>query len=452
MSAARLLVRPQKKPLEGSVPVPSDRSITHRALILAALSNGPCELRGFAYGNDNLGTLRALGALGVRYEDDQKGTVRLRGVGLNGLRAPEAALDCGHSATTARLLAGVLSGQPFASRLVGSEQLSRRRMKAVVAPLKLDLARIVGAAPARDATDLCLPLDIGGLESGQRLGPIEYAMMAPNDHAKGALLFAGLFASGPTQIFEPVVSRDHTERLLSELGMPVRTAGSLVSLHPPADPLAIRGFEFDLPGDISAAAFVLVAGELVPGSNVSTRRTGLNPTRAGILEVIRAFGGRMGITPKGDSLGEPWGEINAVGSVLRGTRVAGETALRALDEIPAICALAARARGTTEISEVAELREDEPDRLDALVGLLRAFGVEAAPRVDGLVIEGRPERALTAARISSGGDHRLAMTAALLGLVADGETVVEDVDCMAVSFPRFVGTLRALGADIEVQR
>ena len=452
MSRARLVIRPQRRPLEGSVPVPSDRSITHRALILAALSNGPCELRGFAYGNDNLGTLRALGALGVRFEDDQKGTVRLRGVGLSGLKKPETALDCGHSPTTARLLTGVLSAQPFASRLIGSEQLSRRRMKAVVDPLLLRGAHISGAPCAIDPEDYSLPLEIAGLERGQRLNAIEYAMTAPNDHAKGALLFAGLFASGPTVIFEPVVSRDHTERLMSELGMPVQTAGSMVSLHPPSDPLAIRGFEVDLPGDISAAAFVLVAAELVPGSNVSTRRTGLNPTRAGILEVIRAFGGRMGITPKGDSLGEPWGDVNAVGSVLRGTRVSGEVALRALDEIPVTCALAARARGVTEISEVSELREDEPDRVLALTDLLRAFGVQASARPDGLVIEGQADRPLTAARVSSGGDHRLAMTAAVLGLVADGETVVDDVDCLAVSFPRFAGTLRALGADVEVQR
>jgi 3-phosphoshikimate 1-carboxyvinyltransferase len=452
MTSARLVVRPQRSPLEGSVPVPSDRSITHRALILAALSNGPCELRGFAYGNDNLGTLRALGALGVRYEDDQKGTVRLRGVGLAGLKAPEKELDCGHSPTTARLLTGVLSGQPFASRLIGSEQLSRRRMKAVVDPLVLRGARITGVPCALDSADYALPLDIAGLEHGQRLGAIEYAMTAPNDHAKGALLFSGLFASGPTVIFEPMVSRDHTERLMSELGMPIQTAGSMVSLHPPADPLAIRGFEVDLPGDISAAAYVLVAAELVPGSNVSTRRTGLNPTRAGILEVIRAFGGRMGITPKGDSLGEPWGEVNAVGSVLRGTRVSGEVALRALDEIPVTCALAARARGVTEISEVAELREDEPDRVSALTELLRAFGVQASARPDGLVIEGQADCPLRAAHVSTGGDHRLAMTAAVLGLVADGETVIDDVDCLAVSFPRFVGTLRALGADIEVQR
>jgi 3-phosphoshikimate 1-carboxyvinyltransferase len=452
MTAARLIVRPQHQPLEGSVPVPSDRSITHRALILAALSNGPCELRGFAYGNDNLGTLRALGALGVRFEDDQKGTVRLRGVGLAGLKAPAAEIDCGHSPSTARLLAGVLSAQPFASRLIGGAALSRRRMKAVVAPLLQRGAQIRAGACSAHPDDMALPLEIAGLPPGKRLAGIEYAMTAPNDHAKGALLFSGLFASGPTVIFEPVVSRDHTERLLSELGMPVRTAGSMVSLHPPADPLAIRGFDVDLPGDITAAAFVLAAAELVPGSNVSTRRTGLNPTRAGILEVLRAFGGRMGITPKGDSLGEPWGEVNAVGSVLRGTKISGEIALRTLDELPVICALAARARGVTEISDVAELREEDTDRISALSELLRAFGVQATARPDGLVIEGQPDRPLSAVRVNCGGDHRLAMTAAVLGLLGDAETIVDDVDCLAVSFPRFAGTLRALGADIEVQR
>jgi len=449
---ARLIVRPQHRPLEGSVPVPSDRSITHRALILAALSNGPCELRGFAYGNDNLGTLRALGALGVRFEDDGKGTVRLRGVGLRGLKAPSAEIDCGHSPSTARLLAGVLSAQPFASRLVGSPALSRRRMKAVVAPLVQRGAVIQASACSAHPDDVALPLEITGLASGERLAAIEYAMSSPNDHAKGALLFSGLFASGPTVIFEPIISRDHTERLMSELKLPVRAAGPMVSLHPPADPLAIRGFDVDLPGDITAAAFVLAAAELVPGSNVSTRRTGLNPTRAGILEVLRAFGGRMGITPKGDALGEPWGEVNAVGSVLRGTKISGEIALRTLDELPVICALAARARGVTEVSDVAELREEDTDRIAALSELLRAFGVQATARPDGIVIEGQPERALTAANVNCGGDHRVAMTAALLGLLADGESTIDDVDCLAVSFPRFAGTLRALGANIEVQR
>jgi 3-phosphoshikimate 1-carboxyvinyltransferase len=448
---SRLIIRPSRKPLSGSVPVPSDRSITHRALLLAALSNGPCELRGFAYGSDNLGMLRALSALGVRYEDDQKGTLRIRGAGLRGLTAPKEPLDCGHSPTMARLLCGVLAGQPFQTRLIGSQGNSRRRMRAVTEPLVRRGAQIVGTPHPDDPHELCLPLEIGPLTT-ERLAPIDYVMSRPNDHAKGALLFAGLFASGPTLIHEPVLSRDHTERMFDALGLPVQAVGSVVSLHPPADPLAIRGFDTDIPGDISAAAFVLAAAQLVPDSSVSTRRTGLNPTRSGILEMIRLFGGRMGITPTGDSLGEPFGEVSSRGSVLRGIRISGELSLRGMDEVPVACVLAAKARGVTEISDVAELREESPDRLMAMAHVLRAFGVSCTEKPDGLLIEGEPERPLRAARLSSGGDHRVAMAAALLALAAEGESVIDDADPIAVSFPRFVGTLRALGADIEVQQ
>jgi 3-phosphoshikimate 1-carboxyvinyltransferase len=252
-------------------------------------------------------------------------------------------------------------------------------------------------------------------------------------------------------IHEPVLSRDHTERMFDALGLPVQAAGSMVSLHPPADPLAIRGFDADIPGDISAAAFVLAAAQLVPDSSVSTRRTGLNPTRAGILDMIRLFGGRTGITPTGDSLGEPFGEVSSRGAPLRGIKISGELALRGMDEVPVACVLGARARGVTEISDVAELREEGPDRLLALTGLLRAFGVSVSEKPDGLVIEGQPDRPLSAARVSSGGDHRVAMAAVLLALAADGQSVIEDADPIAVSFPRFVGTLRALGAEIEVE-
>jgi 3-phosphoshikimate 1-carboxyvinyltransferase len=263
--SSRLIVRPSRKPLSGSVPVPSDRSITHRALLLAALSNGPCELRGFAYGSDNLGMLRALAALGVRYEDDQKGTLKVRGGGLRGLTQPQEPLNCGHSPTIARLLTGVLAGQPFKSRLEGSATNSRRRMRAVTEPLVRRGAVIVGTPHPEDASELCLPLDVGPLAT-ERLAPIDYVMSRPNDHAKGALLFAGLFASGPTLIHEPVLSRDHTERMFDALGLPVQAVGSMVSLHPPADPLSIRGFDADIPGDISAAAFILAAAQLVPDS------------------------------------------------------------------------------------------------------------------------------------------------------------------------------------------
>lgn len=451
MTTVRLLVRPQRTPLHGSVPVPSDRSITHRALVLAALSNGPCEIQGFGYGTDNLKTLGALGALGIRHEDDGRGTLKVRGVGLAGLTAPREALDCGRSPSCLRLLSGVLAGQAFPSQLAGHASLADFRMKSVLEPLRERGARIAGAPdPARD--DETAPVAIGGLEAGQRLAPLEHRLTRPNDHAKGALLLSGLFASGPTLIEEPVVSRDHTERLLDALGMPIRTAGSIVSLHPPADPLAIKGFDFAVPGDISAAAFILVAAQLIPESHVTTRHTSLNPTRSGILEVIRLSGGRMGISPAGSSLGEPYGEITARGSVLRAITLGGELLERGRDEIPAACALFARARGTTIIADAAELREDRPDRIHALAELLRAFGVGVEERPDGLVIEGEPDRPLKAAEVSTGGDHRLGMTAVILALLADGESVVDGAEAIQVSFPRFVGTLRSLGADIEVKR
>ena len=445
---ARLLVRPAKEGLRGSVPVPSDRSTTHRALIVAALTNGPSELHGFAYGSDNLNTLRALGALGVRSEDDTRGTVRVRGVGLAGLTAPAEPIDCGHSETALRLLAGVLAAQPFASQLTGAPRLQRRDASAVVDPLRKRGARIEGR---REGERLYAPLAFAGVEPGRRLEGMQHALSGISDHTKGALLLSGLFASGPTVLHETLVARDHTERLLDALGVRIETMGSVLRLHPPADPLSLRHFVFDLPGDISAASFLLVAGQLVPDSVVSTRRTGLNPTRSAILDIIRLFGGRTGITPSGDSLSEPFGEVSSRGSVLRATPITGELAQRALDEIPITCALAARARGVTEIGDVGVLRGDEPDRLHALAEVLRAFGVNVEEREDGLAIEGRAERPLSAATIATGGDHRVAMTAAVLGLVADGESVIESAECIAVSFPRFVGTLRALGADLEVQ-
>ncbi len=449
---SRLLVRTQKKPLHGSVPVPSDRSITHRALILAALSNGPCELRGFGYGSDNLRMLAALGALGVRYEDDGRGTLKLRGVGLAGLAAPSAPIDCGRSATCLRLLTGVLAAQAFSSTLAGHPSLERLRMHGVLEPLRARGATLAARSDPERPGEETAPIAVTGLAPGERLRPLTHALGRSSDHAKGALLLSGLFASGPTIVEEPVISRDHTERLLSALGMPIRAAASVLSLHPPADPLAIRGFDFDVPGDLSAAAFLVVAAQLVPDSHVTTRRTGLNPTRSGILEMVRLAGGRMGITPGGNSLGEPFGEVSSRGSVLRGISIGGELASRGMDEIPAACVLAARARGVTRVSDVAELLEDQPHRIGSIAALLRAFGVGASERPDGLVIEGKPEGLLQAAHVSSGGDHRLAMCAAVLGLVADGETVVDDADCLAVSFPRFVGTLRSLGADIEVAR
>ena len=238
---------------------------------------------------------------------------------------------------------------------------------------------------------------------------------------------------------------------MTALGLPISSVGPAIALHPPAEPNCIDPFEIDLPGDLSAAAFILAAGLIVPESCVVTRSTGLNPTRSGVVSIARAFGGQLEVQPQGDSLGEELGELTAHAGGLRGAEIGGETATRALDEIPVCCALAARARGVTEFHDVAELRVKESDRIGVMLDVLRAFGLEADELETGLRVHGQPEGALKSARVKSHGDHRIAMTAAILGLVAEGETVVEDVDCIATSFPRFAGTLRALGADVEVQ-
>ena len=445
----RILVRPSRKALTGSVPVPSDKSIGHRALIFAALSRGRSVIRGFSYGEDNVATMKAFAAMGVGVEDDEQGTVVVHGHGLVELREPAQAIDCGNSGTTMRLLAGVLAAQPFRSRLVGDASLSRRPMGRIARPLRARGASIEGALHPTRKEEITAPLEIGPLPKGTRLQGLEYKIPVSSAQVKSAILLSGLFASGPTEVYEPLLSRDHTERMLSALGIPIRAAGTLVSLSPPDDPNAIHEFDVDLPGDLSAAAFLLVAGAIVPGSTVTTRRTGLNPTRAGVVDVIRGFGGTVSAETQGDVLGEPFGLTTSQFAPLRATGVGGELATRSIDEIPIIAALAARARGTTVFSDVGELRVKESDRIARVVALLRDFGLSAEESPEGFSVEGRPESPLRGARVTSHGDHRIAMTACILGLVADGETVVEDADCIATSFPRFVGTLRALGADIE---
>lgn len=447
---SRLIVHRQTIPLRGSVPVPSDKSIGHRAVIFGALSSGRCKIAGFSYGEDNVATLAGFRAMGVGVDDDSRGTVIVQGVGLDGLRPASEPFDCGNSGTTMRLVAGVLAAQPFASRLVGDNSLSRRPMGRIARPLRARGAVIEGSPHPRVASEITPPLDIGPLPEGRRLSGLEYHSPVASAQVKSCLLLSGLFASGPTVLSEPLLSRDHTERALMALGIPIEATGTLVTMQPPSDAKAIGEFDVELPGDVSAAAFVVVAASLVDGSLVTVRRTGLNPTRTGILDVLRAFGGSSTIEPQGQTLGEPFGAVTVGHGELRGTSVGGELAVRAIDEIPIACALAARARGVSRFDDVAELRVKESDRIAQMVQVLRSFGLEAEEHDAGLSVEGRPEGPLKAAQVESHGDHRIAMTAAVLGLVADGETVIDDVDCIRTSFPRFVGTLRALGATVEV--
>lgn len=449
MARVDFLVRPATKALHGSVPVPSDKSIAHRTLILGALATGPSEVRQFSYGGDNVSTMGVLRALGVTIDDDEKGTLRIHGVGLGGLRAPSGPLDCGNSGTTMRILAGVLAAQAFQSVLIGDASLTRRPMARVASPLRRRGAVIEGAFHPTKAGEITPPLVIGPLPDGTMLHESEEVLPIASAQVKSALLLSGLFASGNTYVKEPVLSRDHTERMLRALGVPLRSVGPMVELDVAGWDRVLPAFSVDVPGDLSAAAFLAVAAQLVPGSDVQVRGVGLNRTRSGAFDFLRDTGATLVVEERADAMGEPVGDLFVRGGEARGGLLAGETLTRAIDEVPILAAYAARARGTTEIADAAELRVKESDRLATTAGVLRAFGVECEERPDGMVIQGRPEGALRAADVDSHGDHRIAMSSAILGLVADGETRVRDVACVGTSFPLFAGTLRALGADIR---
>lgn len=443
-----LIVQPQRAPLRGIVPVPADKSITHRAILLAALADGTSRVVADSAGDDNRSTLAAIRTLGVEVEvGDAEMTIT--GRGLDGLREPSAPLDCGNSGTTMRLLTGVLAAQRFRSVLVGDESLSRRPMARVVTPLRRRGARIEGKLDPKRPGDLTAPLEIGPLPAPHVLSELAYDLPIPTAQVKSALLLSGLWAAGPTTVSEPLVSRDHTERMLSSLGVPLSRVGAVVALDGAAFSGRLDPFEMKAPGDPSAAAFLVAAALLVPGSEIGVRRVGLNPTRTGFFDLVRLMGAQLAAQAHGNEVGEPWGEVASRHGNLVAVSAGGETVVRAIDEIPALCAVAARARGVTVIADARELRVKESDRIATMATVLRAFGVACEEQPDGMVIEGRPDGLLRAATVDAAGDHRIAMSAALLGLVADGESRVRGADAIATSFPRFAGTLRALGADVR---
>ena len=447
-----IVVHPCAHPLRGSVPVPPDKSIAHRALLLAALCNGKSRLRihGTDFGEDNRSTRGALAAMGVTFVEEPGAWV-VHGAGLFGLRAPPGALDCGNSGTTMRLLSGILAAQPFATTLVGDASLSRRPMMRIAAPLRARGARIEGRAAPND--DITAPLHIGALPEGEHLRGIEHVLPVASAQVKSALLLSGLYAHGATTLREPLLSRDHTERMLLALGVPLRTLATVVELDPAGWGGVMPAFDMTIPGDISAAAFLLGAGATVPGSRITVRGVGNNRTRTGVLDVLAAMDAHILVEPTAEEGGEPVADLHVqAGGALRGTSVGGETVPRAIDEVPLLCAVAARARGTTVVHDAAELRVKESDRIAATLDVLRAFDVPCEPLTDGMRIEGAAASGSGTRVIDSRGDHRIAMTAVVLGLsAASGVTRVKDCDCIATSFPRFVGTLRALGASIDVE-
>ena len=443
-----LVVHPQTTPLTGSVPVPSDKSIGHRALLFASLCEGTSQIRGFSYGEDNVSTANAMRAMGVVVEDLSNGQLRVTGSGLFGLKAPREALDCGNSGTTMRLLTGILAAQHFQAKMFGDASLTRRPMMRVIGPLRERGAIIEGTPHPKKEGEVTPPLTVGPLPEGRELGPIDFRSKVSSAQVKSAILLSGLYAHGVTRFAEPTLSRDHTERMMRALGVPLAVDGASMVLDPAGWNRKMPAFEMEIPGDASAAAFMIVAGGVVPGSRVTVTGVGTNPTRTGLFEIARQMGVGVELTSRGEQGGEPIAEITAWHAPLTGSVIEGEVVPRAIDEIPIACALAARASGTTTIRNAEELRVKESDRIATMAHVLRSFGVTCEELPDGLVIEGK-DGPLEPAEVESRGDHRIAMTAAILGLLAKGPTKITDCECIGTSFPRFVDTLRTLGARID---
>jgi 3-phosphoshikimate 1-carboxyvinyltransferase len=440
------LLRVRKSgPLRGTCGVLGDKSISHRALLFGALADGVVEIGGLGRGGDNLSTAAALRTLGVGVHID--GTdARVDGVGFDGLRAAAGPIDCGNSGTTIRLLLGLLAGRPFETELGGDASLTKRPMRRVADPLRKMGAQVDGRVEAARPGDIFPPLHV----RGGALAGIRYDLPVASAQLKSALVLAALQAEGPTELREPAQSRDHTERMLGALGAPIVVAADgAIRVDPIGWNRRLRAGRIVVPGDLSSATFLVVAGLTVPGSDVTVEGVGLNPTRAGALDVLRAMGADLTIEITGDAMGEPVGRIRARASRLRGTHVSGTLALRAIDEIPALAVAAALADGETVFADLAELRIKESDRIATLARELARAGVTAAERPDGLVITGLGGRPAAGGTVTPQHDHRIAMAGTVLGLSAAEETIVPAAD-IATSFPTFAETFAALGAALEV--
>ena len=416
--------------IEAEITVSGDKSISHRAVMIASLANGPCVLRGFSRSADCMNTVVAMRALGIKIEQPEPETLIVHG-NKRRLSAPNEPINCGNSGTTMRLLAGLLAGQSFKSRLVGDGSLSKRPMDRIIDPL-----RLMGARIKADGEHETAPLQI----EGAPLHGIKYALPMASAQLKSALLFAGLFAKGKTTVLEPVPTRNHTELMLNYF---------LVRTHLDEDGVSVFGDhvpesrDFSIPGDISSAAFWLVGAAAQPGGHLLVRDVGLNETRTGILGVLVRMGAKVREAIEDVEQVEPRGIVEVTGANLKGTVIQGKEIPHLIDELPILAVAGALARGTTMIRHAKELRVKETDRIAAIAHNLRSMGAQVVELSDGLEIHGRAP--LHGARLSSFGDHRIAMAFAVAGLFAEGETVIRDVDCVATSYPGFEKALSEIG-------
>jgi 3-phosphoshikimate 1-carboxyvinyltransferase len=429
----QLTIRPAES-LSGRIRVPGDKSISHRTLLLGCLADGRSRIRGFLPSADCLATLGCVRALGIRVRSEDETTLTIHGRGLHGLRKPGAALDCARSGTTMRLLGGILAGRAFegsGATLTGDPQLLRRPMGRIARPL-----RRMGAVI--ETTDGHAPLTI----RGRQLQGCEHELPVASAQVKSAILLAALYADGPTVVHQPGPARDHTELMLKAMGADVDVSGLTVTVTPRPSPLLPLGFT--VPGDISSASFPLAVGLLVPGAQVAVEDVGTNPTRTGLLDVLRAMDASVAVENRRDQGGEPVADVRACASALCSTEVSGHTVVRMIDEFPLLAVVATQAEGITVVRDAGELRVKETDRIAVIASELGKMGARIDPQPDGFVVTGPTQ--LRGTVVDSHGDHRIAMALAVAGLVARGETVVQGADCIADSFPGFVETMEAIGA------
>lgn len=433
---ADILTIQNGRPLKGQCRIPGDKSISHRAVMFSALADGRSRIRGFLDGGDCRTTIQVMRALGIQIEERSSTDIVVYGAGLNGLQEPTDVLDCGNSGTTIRLLTGLLAGQPFTSILNGTEQIRRRPMGRIVDPLRMMGAQILGRAGGRFA-----PLALGA----SPLRAMEYTLPVASAQVKSCLLLAGLFASGLTIIHEPGPARDHTERMLSAMGAPITVLGRTVHSERPEQPL--KPLDITVPGDISSAAFLLVAGSIVPDSQLTLLDVGVNPTRTGIVDALSAMGADIRYREEGETAGEPIANLLVQTAELRGATFGGEQIVTMIDELPILAVAATQAQGRTVVRDAQELRVKETDRIATTVSELRKMGAKIQATDDGFIVDGPTP--LHGATVDSHDDHRLAMALAVAGLIAQGGTTIHRAYVTADSFPGFEATLRALGAVVQ---
>ena len=410
------------KGLSGEISIPGDKSISHRSIMLGSLAKGETEVYGFLQGADCLSSISCFKAMGVDIENDGSKVI-IHGNGLYGLRKPSDILDVGNSGTTIRLMSGILAAQDFDVKVDGDLSIRKRPMGRIMTPLSL-----MGADIKSINDNGCAPLAI----SGKKLKGVHYNSPVASAQVKSGVLFAGLYAEGETSVTEPYVSRNHTELMLKDFGADIRTVDRTVTVAPAKELYARR---IDVPGDISSAAYFIAAGLITDNSCITIKNVGINPTRDGMLEVCRMRGADMPVEEINNGLAEPVADITVRTSSLKGCVIGGELIPKLIDEIPAIAVMACFAKGTTVIKDAEELKVKETNRIDTVVNNLKAMGADVCATDDGMIINGGA--AIHGAVIDSKLDHRIAMSFAVAGLNADGETEIIGSECVDISFPGF---------------